>query len=561
MSTIQTAGRAAGNVATGPRARLAALAERRWFVAAVYLVLTVIALYPVFSVTVPPLVDYPNHLARMHILATWDSDPALQKNYVLNWSLHPNMAMDLIVPLLAKAMPIYMAGKIFIAMTMLSLLGGTLALRKALVGRIDLWPVLTFVILYNSALFWGFLNYLFTAGLALCAFAGWIALRERATAMRVLVFVAATFGLYVGHIVGLFVYGLLVLGYEGWRWRSRRLSFAQALGDSLPTVMQFVVPAVLFLLWVQGGSSTIPAINAYGSLIAKFSALVSPANFGLPYFDIPTVAFLGIVVLLCRSAPSVRFAAEIRMPLLILAIAAVAMPNYLMGVWAADLRLPTIVACVAIAGTRFGDAGTGLRTALAFAAAILVAVRVTAISHAWLEIDRNFEDFRVKSAAFERGEKVLVVGDAQDIPAGKFPAYLNQYWHMAALAVIERSVFLPTLFSGHTSIDVAERLQPINSAVGSPMSRRSLTLDRDAATARFPLGHHLSRYVQVYWSGWPANFDAVLAIRFGNEANPDPAHLRVRLRSGFFDIYDVVEAGNDGAMPASSERQAGPVQR
>ncbi len=72
-----------------PAARLGWVAwveERRWAVVALYLSLTAIALYPVLSVAVPPLVDYPNHLARMHILANWASDPALQRNYVVDWS-------------------------------------------------------------------------------------------------------------------------------------------------------------------------------------------------------------------------------------------------------------------------------------------------------------------------------------------------------------------------------------------------------------------------------------------------------------------------------------------
>ncbi len=91
---------------------------------------------------------------------------------------------------------------------------------KSLVGRVGLWPVLTFLLLYNHALFWGFLNYLFTAGLAMFAFAGWIALRERPVRDAHGVHAVVALLLYLGHLFGLFVYALLVFGYELWRMRA-----------------------------------------------------------------------------------------------------------------------------------------------------------------------------------------------------------------------------------------------------------------------------------------------------------------------------------------------------
>lgn len=44
---------------------------------------TGLAAMSLFSVLVPPLGDYPNHLARMHILATYAGSPELQANYII----------------------------------------------------------------------------------------------------------------------------------------------------------------------------------------------------------------------------------------------------------------------------------------------------------------------------------------------------------------------------------------------------------------------------------------------------------------------------------------------
>ena len=510
---------------------------------AFYIAVAGVALLPVFLVDVPPLVDYPNHLARMHILAHRDEIPALQQIYDIDWSLHPNMAMDLIVPLLARSMSVFAAGKLFVAASMLSLLVGTLVLRKALIGRVGLWPVLAILLLYNAALFWGFLNYLFTAGLALMAFGAWIALRDRSVWLRGTVFPCLTFALYAGHLMGLFVYGILVFGYEAWRWRQKPAAASGGVAEWAPSVAQFVLPAALFLNWSAGKPADAPAINEYGALAVKLAALVSPASFGLPFVDIPTVAFLGIAIVACRSSPSVGLTPAVRLPLLLLALCAVVMPNYLMSVWGVDLRLPMIVGCVLIAGTRFDSGSERLEFGLVAAAIFLVILRVGAVSNSWSQFDADFKEFRERIAVLEPGTTLLVVEDPADLPEGKLPSHSNSYWHMAALAVIDRAVFLPTLFTGHTAIRAAPAYQIIDTQVGTPLTRRQLLAD---AIPHVPTGHRLNRFYRAYWSGWSDHFDYVLVIRFGNLSNPDPERLRRRLRGSYFDLYRVLKPSRPG---------------
>lgn len=529
---------------------LAWVEDRRWALVSAYVVLTAIALYPVLAVTVPPLIDYPNHLARMHILANWATDPALQRNYVVHWFLHPNMAMDLIVPVLARVMSVYMAGKLFVVATLLSVLGGTLALRKVLVGRIGLWPVLALLVMYNAAFFWGFLNFLLAAGLALGAFAGWIAMRERPAWARCLVFPAAAFALYVCHLFGLLIYGILVFGYEVWRLRTVPSPWPARFHEAAVTGLQFAPPAMLFLYWTAGARTGEGAVTEFGSLLARLFVFVTPVSAGVPQVDIATVAFLGIAAVLCRGARTVSLAPAIRLPALLLFLTALAMPSYLMGVWGTDLRLPAVVACLVIAGTRFGDGSEGRRSLIVGVAVLFVLVRAAVITHSWSGIDRDFAEFRAEAAVLPPGSRLIALEDPDDLPAGALPSYITQHWHMAALAVIERSVFLPTLFSGHTIVDAAPDVAYINTPVGNPIFRDMLRLDADPASARFPLGHRFTSYIWDYWTGWPANFDYLLAIRFDNRANPDPARLRPVAEGRIYDIYRIVKG--DGAHGGSA---------
>src|SRR5437667_8554931 len=117
MSSLSTS----ESAAVPARAATAGVTVRSMFVV---LVLVCLTLSPLLWAAVPPLVDYPNHLARMWILAQNGTVPELAQNYVVAWRLLPNLAMDLIVPALAQIMPLEIAGRLFIALTMLSLVAG-----------------------------------------------------------------------------------------------------------------------------------------------------------------------------------------------------------------------------------------------------------------------------------------------------------------------------------------------------------------------------------------------------------------------------------------------------
>src|SRR5215472_9546351 len=140
---------------------------------ALYLLLGAVTLSPLLWARVPPLVDLPSHLARMWILVHGAEIPPLASNYAVHWRVLPDMAMDLIVPVLSILMPVEVAGRVFIALTMLALIGGTAALHRAIYGRVGLWPVWSMLFVYNAELFWGFPT-LFASGVYLFAFAGWI---------------------------------------------------------------------------------------------------------------------------------------------------------------------------------------------------------------------------------------------------------------------------------------------------------------------------------------------------------------------------------------------------
>ncbi len=205
-------------------------AARKQLFLALFVTVVAATLSPLLWVRVPPLVDYPNHLARMWILVHSNEIPELASNYTVHWRILPDLAIDLVVSLLSWVMPVEQAGRVFIALTMLSLVGGTLTLHRVLHGRLETWPIWSILFVYNAALFWGFVNCLFATGIYLFAFSGWIATRHWRTGPRLLTFSAVASLLLLLHFSpsASTAYRLLRTN-----WRDRPTSVGRLSGASL----------------------------------------------------------------------------------------------------------------------------------------------------------------------------------------------------------------------------------------------------------------------------------------------------------------------------------------
>src|SRR6202171_548141 len=101
------------------------------FVAAFILAATLLA--PIWIVAFPPLLDYPNHLARSFVLAHLN-DPkfTFSKFYRADWGAYPYLGMDASLALLSRLLPIEVAGRVFLSLCILALpAAGWFFLRQA----------------------------------------------------------------------------------------------------------------------------------------------------------------------------------------------------------------------------------------------------------------------------------------------------------------------------------------------------------------------------------------------------------------------------------------------
>jgi len=180
----------------------------------------------------------------------------------------PNLTMDLIVPLLARVMNIYLAGQVFIALMFALIISGTLALNRALIGRWSAMPLFAFPLLYNYVFLVGLMNYIFGVGVALWALAGWVAVRERPWPIRLTLSTACAVVLFFCHLSSLGIYGIGVLSFEILRlWQRRSAPWPARVVDFAVSGLPFLAAAPLLYasptmalisrtFWTSAASST-----------------------------------------------------------------------------------------------------------------------------------------------------------------------------------------------------------------------------------------------------------------------------------------------------------------
>lgn len=516
---------------------------------AAYLVLTALTLSPLLWVAVPPLVDYPNHLARMWILVQDGKVTELANNYVIHWRLVPNLAMDLVIPALSHFMPVEVAGRVFIALTMLALFGGTLALHRALHNCVGIWPICSLLFIYNAALYWGFLNFLFGLGMFLLAFGAWIATRDWNAVRRLSLFSLAAAALIVLHLFAFGLYGLCVMSYEfGRRLQGWRLSRAALI--SLCGIATQFLPAAL--LWGMSLSNSGPMFTAYGSLRDKQYAISAPWDFGggLLILDTLTKDICAGFLIFAIVTRSIKLVPEMRWPLAAMAVAALAMPNWLSGSWSADIRLPIALPFVIIASTQLQAPWRRTIGVFAVSAAMLLGARVWSVTESWRSYDQQFTEFRTAARAISPGSRLLIVEtfpipeDATavaDLPQEFARRYVQNYWHLPALAVIDRSAFIPYLFTGWTPVQPHPRNAGLFQTQSTPLTPEELneSVASNRPEAYWATPNFLGEV--PYWREWPKTFDYVLSIDFGHPPDKPLDILRPVSKGSFFRIYRIAK--------------------
>lgn len=479
-----------------------------WCIFGAALTLLGIALIPIILVEIPPLMDYPNHMARMHILIDGGHSPWLRQYYEIRWHILPNLSMDLVIPLLARFMSLETAGRVFIGMTFALLGGGVIALHAALHRRWSPWPLLTFFFLYNSVFLWGFLNYLFGLGLALLSCALWMMLRDRSAALLIPLFSLLAIVLFFAHLFAFGVFAMIVIAFEFGQWWRHRCDPVPMSGlPGWKAAPSFLLPLVLLVLsptfkitpdeyplWLKG-SPPPPAVT-HSPLTVKLEALKGTIRTEHQLMDRLTALVLlgligiGLALRGCSFLPSMYF------PLGISALAAAAMPGTIGTTAVVDIRMPIVFVLLVVASLGWPVIKRRWLVPVALVLCTLFVVRMAVITDHWRETDRHYRQFVQALDQLPEGARLLSAiklasHDAYSPVEGRIPERMPMA-HLSSWGIIRRSAFVSSLFT-------APGQQPVQL---TPAFRHLLTLEEFIAQGQ-----------PIPWDRMSAQYDYVVIRR------------------------------------------------
>jgi hypothetical protein len=496
---------------------------------AVFALLAAASFLPVLLTPIPAMVDYPNHLARMYILSE-NGTPDANPYYEVAWALYPNLAMDLLIPPMARLIGVETATRLFLLLSQFLIVGGALLLERVVKGRVHLAGFAALMMLYCLPFSWGFVNFEFGLGVALWCIAVYLMLVERAWPLRFLVNAVFVAALFTAHFFALGVYGATLGLYELWRACDRKVSYREAVWR----LVMLAVPVVALFGLMQWTAGSIGSEGTTWSFEFKpvwpfrimngYSMTVSAAT---------ALALMASLFLAARRGVLKLEPAGIWLAIGFAALY-LAIPSSLFGTSFADLRLIPAAFLIVPAFSSLSLPSRRWTMAVLAAATAITLANLAVVYVVWLSYRADYAAIVASFHRIDRGSRVLVggSGDGDDPPFKELTRY--PMFYAPTLAVHYANAFVPNLFTavGKQPVQPRAAVQRLAIPYGGPMPMRVLT-----AIATGWTSSELPPFIRT----WHRDYDYLYVVG-PHVANPLPNLLDEVDSSTRFVLYKVRRA-------------------
>jgi hypothetical protein len=255
--------------------------------------------------------------------------------------------------------------------------------------------------------------------------------------------------LFFAHLLAFGLYGIMAIGYEAGAILRDRPRPLRAMGALILAITPFLLPAAIYLLLTpKAGGGHI----AYLPISYKISSFFGIFGISTLLFDLTCVAIAALAIGFAFWRRWVRLHPAMLMPLGLLFLTYLAMPDELATASGADRRVPQLLALLLVAGSRWTAPEALSARAFVGAALLLFLVRLSLLSAGWLESDRLYAQLLPALDLMPAGSRVAVANPPDAIIFPPPPLF-----HFPTLAVVRRDAFVPTLFAFPTQQPIALR--------------------------------------------------------------------------------------------------------
>jgi hypothetical protein len=398
-------------------------------------------------------------------LLHYDHDQSLTSFFVPNWRLLPNLGFDIWILIFGRVFSVEIAGKLFIATIFALLVSGVILLHRVTFRKWSLWPLLSFVLLYNRPLLSGVLNFLFGVGLWLHVLSLWIYLRGSSPYIRAAFLCLASLVVFFVHLfafgilaVTIAVYELVVFASKTERWSIKVLDLAVGAVPFLPAL------AILAFFSPHDGAST---IIRYRDFSTRMTAFAAPLLYD---WRIDAICYF-VLALLCAwavASRAVAFDRPLAAGVIALFVLQLVIPNVIMTAESADHRIPIPMMLLGIAAADPKSASRVQRLCFIIATAAVFAFRMATVETRWSTDQHIYEDAQAGLSLIPNGALVATANPPGSFNDSSAPAIALFY--MPAWVVVPRGGFTQTLFALPTQHPLVAREKYAALAAATPAS-------------------------------------------------------------------------------------------
>lgn len=416
----------------------------------ILLIISILILIPVINSQLIPLNDYPFHLARIIILSNLDN-PIYSQFYQQGSFLLPNMAMDMFAVPLASFIGAETASRIFVMLSLLSMLFGTIMLHMAVHKRFSPWPLLAVALLFNGIFRFGFLNYIFGMGVAFFAAGLWLLIKSNY--FRIFFTLISSIFLILLHFAAFSIFAVIIGSTEihAATIRYRQAGIKSSILQLFISATPFLVAIALFILLSPTADVASKGLVYPNYLGAKpFGAIYSLLT-GITWLDVFSFSSLAAISIFLFLTGRIKIAPNLLFALAMMMIAFMVLPSSLLGSSFVCVRLGPAIALLGIATLDVKATDLNANRLVAGLALLFAVLTSISISTQWREFNKQTSEI---INVFDKTEIGATIFNATAQPFTRLIADTKERrfaWnpplkHIASYAVLYGPRFVPMTF-------------------------------------------------------------------------------------------------------------------
>jgi hypothetical protein len=493
--------------------------------------LTAVAISPVFLVAIPAMADFLNHLARMYVIAadgTADANPF----YQVHFALYPDLAMDILVPPLARFIGVPWATKTFLIISQLLVVTGAMALEFVVKRRHEFAGFVALFTLYSAPFTFGLLNFEFGMGVALWGITSWIVFKN-SWLIRLFVHSLFVIFLFLAHFFPLGVYGATIGLLELSQFSRLTTNFKKSI--RLLAILAGPACFILALMILTGGALGHGAAESKWRLSSKLQSLFLFFNtYNYTLSVVVMACLIALLYFLFRERylsidkEGKRIAAGFFLLFILL-------PFNLFGSAVADVRMTTAAVLILPAFTAIEPSK---RISWSFATAITsiaIIANVTYIASVWLSYQDDYVEIESSFPLIGSRPFVLIGQNTDRASIGLLNSEYNPIVSAPTLAVHYANAFVANLFASPGLQPVEPRPEYKNVAVD-----KNIHYDIPMDVLRATANNHSPFGAPEFIRNWSGKFDYLYIIG-PHISNPLPRVLTQIMVGRRFTLYRITK--------------------